>query len=201
MQNTQQNNSQTDQYRNYHEVPPINSNEPKQEQEKDYGIKFVAYGAKAAFQVSSSKTKEGKHTISVESANKLNPNNSNDRKLDWANKVLFQLTVDELPVFIAVMYGFIQSARFDLHGACNSKFLEVINQENKFFFKSGSQNVQMKAAPVSICDATHFGMLALSCYSDNFPSLSSESVMTGLKVLVKRLLGANQIKQPQQPKP
>ena len=127
MQHQQQDNSHRNHYQNHHEAHPTNMNEPKPKLEQDYGVKFVAYGGKAAFQVSSSKTKEGKHTINVESANKLNPNDSNDRKLDWSNKILFQLTINELPVFIAVMFGFIQSARFDLHGACNSKFLEVVN--------------------------------------------------------------------------
>lgn len=164
--------------------------------DKDFGIKFVAYGGKAAFQVSTSKTKDNRDTIGVESANKKNPNNPNDKSLDWENKCHFQLTLAELPVFIAVMYGFIPSARFDLHGACNSKFLEVINQKDKFFFKSGSQDIQMKVAPVSLTDATHFGMLALSSYRKNFPGLSSESVMNGVKVLVKRLVETNGIKIP-----
>ena len=164
--------------------------------EKDFGIKFVAYGGKAAFQVSTTKTKDKRDTISIESANKLNPNDANDRKLDWNNKLLFQLSLNELPVFIAVMLGYVEKARFDLHGACNSKYLEVINQQKNFYFKSGSQDIQMKVAPVSVADATHFGMLALGAYAQNFPGLSSETTLTGLKILVKRLLETNSIKIP-----
>lgn len=196
----QQFNQQRNAHQNANAGNPQASNRsvPAQNDERSFGQKFVAYGGKAAFQLGDSKTKDGKHTIMIESANKLNPNDRNDRKLDWNNKVCFQLTINELPIFIAVMYGFLSAARFDSHGACNSKFLDVFNQGDKFFFKSGAKDVALKVAPVSVTEATHFGMMALGAYAQNFPGISSESVMSGLKVLIKRLCDTNAITQPQQ---
>jgi hypothetical protein len=139
------------------------------EDEKKQNLKLVAYGKSAAFQVEQSMSKDGKHTIMIEAA--TNSNNS-DRRYDWSNKLCFQLSFDELPVFCAVMLGMCMGARFDMHGLDKSKFFDAVNQNKNFYLKLGANGICLKVAPVSVIESYHFGMLALNEYGKNFPDLS-----------------------------
>lgn len=207
--NTPPNNTERSLYANYHPNTPVSSLPPQapnkdqtatpqrhEQATKAKSAKLVSYGGKAAFQVEVSETKDGKHTVSIESAGKLNPTSIDDKRFNWKEKINFQLTLNELPIFISVMYGFIPAARFDQHGADNSKFFDIINQEKNVFFKMGAKDLSLKVAPIPITEAMHFGMLALGSYRQNFPGLLAQDAMAGIKVLVNRLQQTHQIKIP-----
>jgi len=158
-------------------------------------IKHVAYG-KSAFQVEQSITKDERHTVMLESAVKLAPNDPNDKRYDWAQKLSFQLSQEELPFFIGVFLGIIPSVRFDMHGPDKSKFFEVINQGTKYFLKNGSADRGLKVAPVSIVEGFQFGLLGLNQYTKNYPHLSSDAVLTSIRMLLASASKAGIIKQP-----
>jgi hypothetical protein len=164
--------------------------------EPAFRIKHVAYGGKAAFQVEQSMTKDERHTVMLESAPKLVTNDPNDKRYDWSQKLSFQLSQEELPFFIGVFLGIIPSVRFDMHGQDKSKFLEVINQGNKYFLKNGSADRGIKVAPVSIVEGFQFGLLGLNQYTKNYPHLSSDAVLTSIRMLLASASKVGIIKQP-----
>lgn len=159
-------------------------------------IKYVAYGGKAAFQIEQSITKDGRHTIMVESAPKINTNDPNDKRYEWTNKLSFQLSQEELPFMIGVLLGIIPSVRFDMHGSDNSKFLEIINQGNKFFFKNGAAEHGLKVAPISIVEGFQFGLLGLNQYTKNYPDLSSDAILTTIRMFLANNAKSGIYKQP-----
>lgn len=160
-------------------------------------LQLTVYGTKCAFQVEPSSTrKDGWHTVNIESASKANPNNPNERAYNWSQKVVIQMTQSELPLFIAVTLGMLPGARFDLHGDNNKKFLDVINQNENFFLKSGD-GTRMNVTPVPIVDAYQFGTLALTQYVKNFPGMTPEAALQIIGRMSYQLSQSGAYKQPQ----
>lgn len=157
--------------------PPIGDKKPSER--PDWFLQLNSYGGKFAFQLETSITKDGWFTISLESAERENPNDPNNKRYLWAKKTVLQMTKNELPVFIAVMLGLLPSAKFDNH---DTKFIEVINQDKNFFFKSGGQNRTLHVAPIPTIDAYLFGTSALTQYCRNFKGLSCEA---GLQIITR----------------
>lgn len=174
----------------YHPKPSENM-EPKREKR----IKLVAYGGRAAFQFEQSQTKDGVSTVGIESAPKLNPNDHNDKRYKWDEKTTFQITFEELPILVAVLLGFTKSIRFDNHGSDN-KFFEIENQGKNFFMKLGGAK-GLKVAPVSVIEGYHFGMLALNEYTKNFPDISTDTALIGIRLMLKQLNENGLLKLPQ----
>lgn len=168
---------------------PVQELKPDEER-----LKLVAYGSKAAFQVESSITKDGQKTVAIESAQKNDMNNSNAKSYNWKAKIKFQVTLDELPLFVAVLLGLTPAVRFDNHGDEN-KFLEITNQGGNFFLKLGGKS-GLHVAPLPVVLAYQFGMVGLNEYVKNFPSLNSETVLLSIRLMVKQMSDNNLIKQP-----
>ncbi|MCF4010648.1 hypothetical protein [Rheinheimera sp. UJ63] len=146
----------------------------------EWFLQLNTFGKKCAFQVETSQTKGGWMSVNIESAERENPNDPNNKRYLWTNKTVLQMTKTELPIFAAVMLGFLPSARFDNH---DSKFLEVINQGQNFFMKSGGgQGRSLHVAPVPTIEAYMYGTLALTQYCRNFNGLTTE---TGLQIITK----------------
>lgn len=182
--------------------PSINSAPTQQEHENkgkierpEWFLQLNTFGGKHAFQVESSITKNGWHTVNIEAAARENPNDPNNKRYLWANKTVLQMTKAELPIFAAVMLGFLPSARFDNH---DSKWLEVENQSRNFFIKSGAPNKGVHVAPVPTVEAYMYGTLALTQYCRNFHGLSTEAGLEIIKALAAQLANCGGYKQAQQ---
>ena len=83
-----------------------------------------------------------------------------------------------------------------MHGQDKSKFLEIINQVNKFFFKNGAADKSLKVAPISIVEGFQFGLLALNQYTKNYPDLSSDAILTTIRMLLANSAKSGIYKQP-----
>lgn len=150
----------------------------------EWFLQLNTFGGKCAFQVETSMTKNGWYTVNIESAERENPNDPNNKRYLWNNKTVLQMTKSELPVFAAVMLGLLESARFDNH---DSKFLEIQNQGKNFFIKSGGQNKNLHVAPMPTVEAYMYGTMALAQYCRNFNGLSTEAGLQIIKGLAGQL--------------
>lgn len=162
--------------------------------ERDMGMKLVAYGGSYAFQCQQTATMGGWQTVQFESAPK-NRSSPSDRSYNWGSKIAFQITDTELPLLIAVLFGFIPAIRFDLHGAEKNKWMEIVNQGKSMFFKAGMASA-VHVAPVSLTESSMFGLLALNQYTANFPLLTSDTVLSSVKILAKQAFDAGDYKTP-----
>lgn len=176
------------------EVPPnsgkqqfhsVAGNAPLNQQKRHFGMKLVAYGAKSAFQCRQDQTANGWQTVQFDVAERKQPGSTN-KTLDWDSKVQLQILDDELPILVAVLLGLLPDVRFDLHGAANDKWMEIINQGQHFFFKCGMGR-RLITAQVTLVDVSMFGLLALNQYTANFPLLTSDSVLTSVRLLAQQL--------------
>lgn len=152
---------------------PLNS---KPEFERpDWFLQLKSHGGKCALQVETSKTKDDWFTVNLESATKESAD-TNNKRFNWKNKTTFQLTRNELPVFIAVLLGMLPSCKLDGHGE-QMKFLEVANQGKSFFFKIGGIGLPLHTIPVPIAEAYMFGTLALGQFARNFNGMTPEAAL------------------------
>lgn len=161
----------------------------------EWFLQLNSFGGKTAFQVESSQTRGGWLTVSIESAERENPKDPENKRYLWTQKRVLQMTKTELPVFTAVMLGLLPSARFDNH---EGKWLEIVNQGTNFFIKSGGGTQPLHVAPMPTVEAYMMGTLALGQYCRNFHGLSTEAGLEIIKALAAQLANCGGYKQAQQ---
>ncbi|EQD79683.1 hypothetical protein B1A_01603 [mine drainage metagenome] len=138
-----------------------------------------AYGGSAALCVEASESQGGNPTVRFE----LAPATAkNSKTYQWENKLIVQLTADELPQLLAVLFRFAVGVRFANHGPTKSKWLSLENQDGGLFIKAGDKDVRVLAIPVSTADAlVSITDVALGVAHKKYPHLSGED----LKLIVR----------------
>lgn len=169
-------------------VPSIGFTRPS------WHLQLVTYGARAAFQMETSQSKDGWHTILVESASREEPNNPSNLRYLWKSKNTIQIGRAELPLFVGVFLGLLPSVRFDHHGN-NFKHLEIINQNNNFFIKLGGKGLPLHVAPMPLAEAFMYGSMGLTQYARNFEGLSSDAALNIITKLSNQLYSSGSYKQ------
>lgn len=96
---------------------------------------------------------------------------------DWRNKLVIQLTPEEMPAAIAVLMGLIPSAKFENHGSDRSKFLEMRNQEGGMMLVTGHRQT-FYAAPVKTANLYYVLDLFCRAMADGTPNRSAIEVTT-----------------------
>lgn len=157
-------------------------------------LQLVTYGTKAAFQMETSISKDGWHTILVESASKEDPNNPANLRYLWKNKTPIQIGRAELPLFVGVFLGLLPSVKFDNHGD-NLKYLEIVNQNKNFFIKSGGKGLPLHVAPMPLAEAYMYGSMGLTQYARNFDGLTSDAALNIITRLCNQLYSCGNYKQ------
>lgn len=176
-----------------HSQSPIG--EDKKGNRPEWFMQLKSHGGKAALQAETSETTGNWHTVNLECARK-DPSDPNGKRFDWSRKMVLQLTRNELPVFTAVMLGYLPAVRFDNHGDLG-KWVEVINQGKSFFFKLGGKDMPMFTIPVPVQEAFMIGTLALGQYTRNFHGMSHEASLSIIRSMSDQLYANNLVKQPQ----
>lgn len=161
------------------------------QQQKPVQMQLKSHGTKHAFQVEETTTQGGWHTVSIESAAKLMPNDPNNKQFDWKAKTTFQLTRNELPIFIATMLGMLPYCKFSNHGDQN-KWLEVENQSDHFYMKTGGAGIKIHVAPIPITEAYMFGCLALTQFVKNFGGMNESAAITIIDRMANQVFGSKQ---------
>lgn len=132
------------------------------------------YGSKAAlsFELSTlrkvdSRTGEPTHTLLLETAKSTGP-----KQFAWDQKISFQLTERELPLFAAVLLGKLHACSFANHGDENNKSLDLENQQAKLFLKL-RQGKNAHALPIPAEELLPLLSASMLAISRNHPHLSS----------------------------
>ena len=116
---------------------------------------------------------EGWHTIQIEMAKAIST-----RRYDWDHKIVFRLTLRELPVFAAVLLGHSPFLIAGNHGPGNDKFLEMRDQSDEgtimIVLKQGKRIV---AIPIAAEEVFALGSMAFKALQRNAPHLDAAAVI------------------------
>ena len=120
----------------------------------------------------------GVHVVTIESARAL-PDASG---YDWGNKLMVQLTPEEMPLAAAVLMNLSPSARFTQHGAERDKFVELRRQEGGVVLVTG-QGGAIYAVPVRT--GVLYYLLSLFCraMARGLPGSSVAEVLALIKAV------------------
>lgn len=152
--------------------------EPQEEQQRVHEVstrefKSVhAYGGKAALCFSASTTRDDEHTVRIEGAM-----STGTRIYDWQSKVIFQLTVQEIPLVIGVLHGFMDKLELKGHGKENEKALIIENQRDKYFISLLCKGQAPRGVPVPAKDIYSIITLLLRQALKNDPFLETNYII------------------------
>lgn len=114
-----------------------------------FGPSKHVYGGSGAlcFQVSMpDEQKGGEWGIHIEGTKGAN------RQYDWKNKINIRFNEGEIPLFLAVLLGYLPSFEGKAHGPANDKSFSIENQGRQFFVKVRHKDKTV-AVPVPLGDA------------------------------------------------
>lgn len=115
--------------------------------EKSFGKSVHVYAGKSALCFSEDTNRDGEFTVRIEGAM-----SSGVRVYDWKGKVSFQLTVQELPLVIGVLHGFMDKLELKGHGRENEKALTIDYQKDKYFISLLCKGEPPRGVPVPAKD-------------------------------------------------
>lgn len=120
----------------------------------------------------------GAQVVTIESARALPEGGG----YDWSDKLMLQLTPEEMPLAVAVLMNLSPSARFSQHGAERDKFAELRRQEGGLVLVTG-QGAAVYAVPVKT--GALYYMLSLFCraMARGLPGSSVAEVMALVKAV------------------
>ena len=136
------------------------------------------HGNNAALQFKPDVTKRSFFTVRIESAPKI----PNSKSYNWQQKkVSIQFTETELLDVIAVFLGYKVSCNYKSHGTENNKGFEIQYQsDRKSFYVSVMGPGAKNSVAVPFLRGMQIGHLCLSIYVDNFPGLTTDTVISNL---------------------
>lgn len=161
-------------------------------------LKVKAYAATAALTAEPTFVEKGRddqqsaifHTVSLDVAQGSAP------RYDWQNKLTVRLTAQELPLFLAVLLGWVPRAEGRHHGPQKDKGYEIEHQGNKVFFKITQARQGVRAVPLTGADLLALSGLVTHQLLKNMPWLTSDSLLA----LVKNTIGRTHALQPGLPR-
>lgn len=193
---TGQTHSQGSQHRN--QAAPQSPQQQNGEQ-RELPKQMNVYGKKAALQLSESRTRRNEdYTVMIEGAVRSNPNNPSDKTFNWERKIALQLTLNELPLFIAVLNGYIGAVEFANHGADNTKSLRITLQDKNFFISLSAKDHPVTPVPVSFMDGLLLSHFALNEYLRNYPNLSADAALNTIARVAQEMNQKGLIRIPRQ---
>lgn len=144
------------------------------------------YGNKSALCFEPDTTKDGTHTVALDAALATGP-----RQYDWKRKIRVQLTVRELPIVAAVIFGFGRFCEFKNHGTNNDKGFSLENQEKnavgQVFARVFAKDQVLRAVPIDAADAWRVGALFVRQLRQQYPWLDGDTLMMSLRMTGARI--------------
>jgi hypothetical protein len=164
-------------------------------------VQCKAYGSRAAITVETDETEAGIPTVRFEFAPVLGNGDSNhsddgsadkpSKAYDWSKKLIIQLTADEVPQLLAVLYGFAPGAQFSNHGQSKVKWMSLENQEKSIYMRAGDKDVPILVIPVSSPNSImQIANIAMLVARKRYSALTGDDI---------RLLVKNQVAQRTKP--
>lgn len=141
------------------------------------------YGGKAAFCFTKDVTQSGAYpTVSIDAArNAPGQHTPGQQRVDWKNKVVFQLTVGELPLVFGVFFGFLEEIYLPGHGKTKNKALTIKDQGGNYFLSMNVTGEGSIAVPASSKDTFRVMGMLLEQMKLNFPGLDTRDVLAIVK--------------------
>ena len=210
---TQQNYQGYDQYEQYEQYDPApqyetqppanaprqgNAQRPASRSEPEGGksplldkypeyFSLKVHGSRAALNFCPDVTRKNFLTVSLEGAEMLNPAT---RVYNWQQKTRIQFTRGEYLEVVAVLLGMGNNptVKFDNHGPQGGakKGFQLTHQGKSVFCSVFEQNKPPKAVPIPLMEALQIAHMMLSIYVENYPGMSTDSVMTSLSTAIRR---------------
>lgn len=170
-------------------------------------VQCKAYGNRAAITVETAETEAGIPTVRFEFApvqgngDSGHPDDASTDKpgkaYDWSKKLIIQLTADEVPQLLAVLYGFAPNAQFSNHGQSKVKWMSLENQEKSIYMRAGDKDVPILVIPVSSPNSImQIANIAMLVARKRYRALTGDDI----RLLVKNQV-AQRIKPVQQSRP
>lgn len=153
----------------------INATPPAQGMTPRVDMKI--YGAKAALTLEPTTSRTGNLALTVEAAVAKEP-----RKYDWANKIIIQLSQNEMYLLYAVLRGFLMQFEASGHGAANDKAFFIANQSNRFFIRVTQRGRPLMALPVEPPDAMALASMLVKIIVAHAPHLGD---LAGVDALIQ----------------
>lgn len=173
--------------------------QPQNGEQRELPKQMNVYGKKAALQLSESRTRRNEdYTVMIEGAVRSNPSNPSDKTFNWEKKIALQLTLNELPLFIAVLNGYIGAVEFANHGADNTKSLRIALQDKNFFISLSAKDHPVTPVPVSFMDGLLLSHFALNEYLRNYPNLSADAALNTIARVAQEMNQKGLIRIPRQ---
>jgi hypothetical protein len=131
---------------------------------------FHVYGRAAALCISEARTRSNDtHTIQIDAAPALA--SGAKRTYDWPNKIIVQLSEQELVQALAFFEGKIDGLSLKDHGRAHDKFVRMERQEGHFFVEVGQKGRPIIGVPAGAPDAFKIVSLAYKQILANGPHL------------------------------
>lgn len=102
----------------------------------------------------------------------------------WDDKVVFMLTLRELPQVLGVLMGWSSSLEFKFHGKLKKKTLLMEHQDHGLHVRLSDAR-QRLSVPVLDADRYPLSMLVLSALCVNEPSLDSQAVLSVCRAMTQ----------------
>lgn len=95
----------------------------------------------------------------------------------WQDKVIFQLTQEEFPLFVAVVMGWRESFEATNHGPDRNKSLRVKNQPGQVLYFDLSEAKNGGAIPVAAGERFYLAMLCTEVLQRNSPHVGAQAAL------------------------
>ncbi|POR10838.1 hypothetical protein [Diaphorobacter sp. LR2014-1] len=152
----------------------MSQDRPTQQDRRAAQLQAKLFGSKSAFTFETDCLKSSLATVAVEAATCTGP-----QTYDWADKLTFQLTRRELPVFTAMMAGYggpNTLVEFLAHGPEKNKNLRVMDQGASLLI-SLRQGQRNNALRMHLADTYQVLSLCMKALSDNDPHLDQHTIL------------------------
>lgn len=154
---------------------------------KTFRPQHKVFGGKGAVQFEADETRSGVPTIRIEAAPALGP-----KQYNWKEKVIIQVTTQELPLLAGVLLGAMPEMEGKHHGPEKNKGFSIKSQPGGFFIRVLQAGRSPVAVPVNQADGFFLLSLVLKQLSAAAFDLSPESVAISLRGMLAATAAARQ---------
>lgn len=131
---------------------------------------FPIYAEKAALTVAEAQTPSNIPTVNFEGAHAL------CKRYDWSQKIVFQLSFEEMIEVLRVLMRHEPLKSFKGHGRLHDKMMEISAQEGHYFIRLIQRDKRVIAVPVPIPSAIRISSLIVAQIKKTDPHFSTESL-------------------------
>lgn len=143
--------------------------------DRGFGEKVTCFASSAALQVEATQRhKDGVaigETISIELCPVVN------QRPDWKSKLSIQLSEDELPIFAAVLLGYLPKCEFKRP----EKGVYIERQKGKVYYRGSAGAGNLYQIPVPIGKTFNMSQVVLKQVCAGISEINSDFVLAGIK--------------------